>query len=108
VDTDYKEKQSKRDRGPSSCSSDTFALKEGHKEDRHHNNSFLPDVLFIGGGGGEGNRVPSPTTSQPCRGKNLLSKKLADGETVTEIYGDIMKLGNGTRRNLCPEMKSQR
>jgi hypothetical protein len=59
-------------------------------------------------GGGEWNRLPSPTTSQPCLGKNLLSKKLADGETVTEIYGDIMKLGNGTRRNLCPEMKSQR
>jgi hypothetical protein len=42
VDTDYEEKRSKRDRGPSSCSSDTFALKEGHREVRHRSDSFLP------------------------------------------------------------------
>jgi hypothetical protein len=35
VDTDYEEKRSKRDRGPSSCSSGAFALKEGWKEIRH-------------------------------------------------------------------------
>jgi hypothetical protein len=34
VDTDYEEKRSKRDRGPSSCSSGTFTLKEGQKEVR--------------------------------------------------------------------------
>jgi hypothetical protein len=37
-----RKKRSKRDRGPSSCSSGTFALKEGQKEVCHHNNSFLP------------------------------------------------------------------
>jgi hypothetical protein len=42
VDTDYEEKRSKRDRGPSSYSFCTFALKEGQKEVCHHNNSFLP------------------------------------------------------------------
>jgi hypothetical protein len=44
-------------------------------------------------------------TSQPCLGKNLLSKKLADGGTDTEIFSDITKQGNGTRRSLYPEMK---
>jgi hypothetical protein len=34
--------------------------------------------------------------SQPCLGKNLLSEKLADGVTDAEIFGDIMKQGNGT------------
>jgi hypothetical protein len=37
-----RKKRSKRDRGRPSCSSGTFALKEGHKEVCHHNNSFLP------------------------------------------------------------------
>jgi hypothetical protein len=46
--------------------------------------------------------------SQPCLGKNLLSEKLADGGTNTGIFSDITKLGNGTRRSLCPEMKSWR
>jgi hypothetical protein len=107
VDTDYKEKQSKRDRGPSSCSSDTFALKEGQKEVRHLSNSFLPRrPLHRGGGRLESS--PSPTTNQPCLGKNLLSKKLADGGTDTEIFDDITKLGNWTQRSLYPEMKSRR
>jgi hypothetical protein len=38
--------------------------------------------------------------SQPCLGKNLLSEKLADGGTNAEIFGDITKQGNGTRRSL--------
>jgi hypothetical protein len=37
-----RKKRSKRDRGPSSCSSCTFTLKEGQKEVCHHSNSFLP------------------------------------------------------------------
>jgi hypothetical protein len=37
-----RKKRSKRDRGPSSCSSGAFALKEGQKEACHHSNSFLP------------------------------------------------------------------
>jgi hypothetical protein len=37
-----RKKRSKRDRGPSNCPSDTFALKEGRKGIHHHNNSFLP------------------------------------------------------------------
>jgi hypothetical protein len=44
-------------------------------------------------------------TSQPCPGKNLLSEKLADGGIDAEIFGDITKQGNGTRRSLYPEMK---
>jgi hypothetical protein len=46
--------------------------------------------------------------SQPCRGKNLLSEKLGDGGTDVGIFGDITKLGSGTRHNLCPEMKYQK
>jgi hypothetical protein len=58
--------------------------------------------------GEEWNRLPSPTTSQPCLGKNLLSEKLADGGTDAEIFGDITKQGNGTRRSLYLEMKFRR
>ena len=46
--------------------------------------------------------------NQPCLGKNLLSKKLADEGTDTVMLGDIMKLENETRRSLYLEMKSQR
>jgi hypothetical protein len=56
----------------------------------------------------EWNHLPSPTTSQPCLGKNLLSEKLADGGTDAEIFSDITKLGNGTQCSLYPEMKSRR
>jgi hypothetical protein len=48
---------------------------------------FYLDVLFIGG------RVessPSPTTSQPCLGKNLLSEKLADEGTNAGMLDDII------------------
>jgi hypothetical protein len=37
-----RKKRSKRDRGLLSCSSGTFALKEGQKEACHHSNSILP------------------------------------------------------------------
>jgi hypothetical protein len=47
---DYEEKRSKRDRGPSSYSSGTFALKEGRKEIRHRSDSFLPRRPLYRGG----------------------------------------------------------
>jgi hypothetical protein len=46
--------------------------------------------------------------SQPCLGKNHLSEKLADGGTDAEIFGDITKQGNRTRRSLYLEMKFRR
>jgi hypothetical protein len=58
--------------------------------------------------GEEWNHLPSPTTSHPCLGKNLLSEKLADGGIDAGIFGDITKLGNGTRHSLYPELKSRR
>jgi hypothetical protein len=58
--------------------------------------------------GEEWNHLPSPMTSQSCLGKNLLSEKLADGGTDTEIFGDITKQGNGTQRSLYLEMIFQR
>jgi hypothetical protein len=51
---------------------------------------------------------PSPTTSQPCLGKNLLSEKLADGGINAGMLGDIMKPENETRRSLYHEMRSRR
>jgi hypothetical protein len=42
MDTDYEKKRSEQDRGPPSCSSGTFALREGQKEACHHGNSVLP------------------------------------------------------------------
>jgi hypothetical protein len=58
--------------------------------------------------GEEWNRPPSPTTSQSCLGKNLLSEKLADGGTDAEMFSDIMKPENETRCSLYLEMKSRR
>jgi hypothetical protein len=58
--------------------------------------------------GEEWNHLPSPTTSQPYLGKNLLSEKLTDEGTDAEIFDDITKLGNRTRHSLYPEMKSRR
>jgi hypothetical protein len=65
-------------------------------------------TLASSSSGEEWNRPPSPTTNQPCLGKNLLSEKLADEGTDTVMLGDIMKLENETRRSLYHEMRSQR
>jgi hypothetical protein len=67
---------------------------------------FYPDILFIGGGGGDWSRLPSPTTSQPCKGKNLPSEKLDDEGTDAGIFGDITKLGSETQRSPYLGMKS--
>jgi hypothetical protein len=56
----------------------------------------------------EWNHLPSPTTSQPCLGKNLLSGKLVDEGTHAGMFGDIMKLENETRHSLYPKMRSWR
>jgi hypothetical protein len=57
-------------------------LKEDRKKLAITAIPFYPDVLFIGG---EWNLPPSPTTNQPCLGKNLLSEKLADKGTDVKI-----------------------
>jgi hypothetical protein len=49
MDTDHKEKGSKRGKGSSSCSSGISALKGKQEEACHYDGSILPDVLFIGG-----------------------------------------------------------
>jgi hypothetical protein len=46
--------------------------------------------------------------NQPCLGRNLLSGKLVDEGTEAEMFGDIMKPENWTRRSLYHEMRSQR
>jgi hypothetical protein len=89
VDTDYKKERSKRDGGPSSYPSDTFASKKDGKEFIAVATPFYPDVLFIGG---SLESLPSPTTSQPCQGKNHPSEKLGDGETDTKIVAEPPKL----------------
>jgi hypothetical protein len=45
--------------------------------------------------------------SQPCRGKNLPSKKLGDEGTGAGIFGDITKLGSGTQRSSYLGMMSR-
>jgi hypothetical protein len=101
-----RKKRSKRDKGPSSCSSNTFALKGDQREAYHHSNSILPRCPLYRGE--EWNRLPSSTTSQLCLGKNLLSERLADGGTNAGMFGNIMKLENETRRSLYLEMRSRR
>ena len=58
--------------------------------------------------GGDWSRLPSPTTSQPCQGKNLPSEKLGDEGTDAGIFVDITKLGSGTQRNPYLRMKSRK
>jgi RNA recognition motif-containing protein len=58
--------------------------------------------------GGDWSHLPSPTTSQPCKGKNLPSEKLGDEGTYTRIFGDITRLGSETQRNPYPGMKSRK
>jgi hypothetical protein len=66
---------------------------------------FYPDFLFIRK---KWNRPPSPTTSQLCLGKNLISEKLANEGTDAGMFGDIMKTENETQRSLYHEMRSRR
>jgi hypothetical protein len=79
--------------------------KKDRKEFITSTTPFYPNVLFIGG---ERSHLPSPTTSQPCQGKNLPSKKLDDGGTDAGIFGDITRLGRGTQRSPYPGMKSRK
>jgi hypothetical protein len=105
MDTDYKEKRNKRDKGPSSCPSGTSALKENRKSLLSRR---LHSTPTSSSSGGEWNRPPSPTTNQLCLWKNLLSGKLADEGTDVVMLGDIMKPENETQRSLHHEMRSQR
>jgi hypothetical protein len=68
----------------------------------------LYSTLTYSSSGEEWNRLPSPTTSQPCLGKNPLNERLVDGGTDAGMFGDIMKLENETRRSLYLEMRSRR
>jgi hypothetical protein len=105
MDTDYKEKKETNE-----IKAHQAALlvpppsKENRKKLVVTATPFYPDVLFIEG---EWNRPPSPTTNQPCLGKNLLSGKLPDEGTDTVMPGDIMKPENETWRNLYHEMRSR-
>jgi hypothetical protein len=56
----------------------------------------------------EWSRPLSPTTSQPCPEKNLLSGNPADGGTDAEISGDITRPESGIQSNLSRETRSQR
>jgi hypothetical protein len=58
--------------------------------------------------GGDWSRLPSPTTSQPCKGKNLPSVKRDDRGTDTGTCRDIMRLGNRIRRSSYPGTKLQK
>jgi hypothetical protein len=66
---------------------------------------FYPDILFIGG---DWNRLPSPTTSRPCRGESLPCVKHGDEGTNTGIFGDITRLGSRTQRSPYLGMKFQK
>jgi hypothetical protein len=66
---------------------------------------FYPDILFIGG---DWSHLPSPTTSQPCKGKNLPSAKHDDEGTDAGMCGDITRPGNRTRRSQYPGTKFQK
>jgi hypothetical protein len=106
VDTDYKKEGNKRswNRAPPSHLSGTFALKERRKGIRHRSLS----TLTSSSSGGDWSHLPSPTTSQPCQGKNLPSEKLVDEGTDAGIFGDITRLGSETRRSPYPGMKSRK
>jgi hypothetical protein len=106
MDAGCKEKRSKRNKDPSSCSSGTFALKGEQREACRHDNSILPRCPLHRGKSGI---VPHlRRQSQPCLGKNLLSENLADEGTDAGMLGDIMKPENETRCSLYHEMRSRR
>jgi hypothetical protein len=90
---DYEEKRSKRDGGPSSCSSDTFALKEGWKEIHHHNNSFLPRRPLHRGE----NRVISHLRRRAnhARGRTSLARSSATEEPTPEYSATSQSWGAG-------------
>jgi hypothetical protein len=106
MDTDHKEKGSKRGKGSSSCSPGISALKGEQEEACHYDGSILPRRPLYRGE--EWNLPPSPTINQPRREKNLFNGNLVDEGTDAEIFDDIMKPESGTRRNLCHEMRYRR
>jgi hypothetical protein len=104
MDTNYKEK--KKQTRQRSVKLLFWHLQR--RTERSLSSRQLPSTPTSSSSGEEWNHPPSPTTNQPCLGKNLLSEKLADGGTDTGTFGNIMKPKNETRRSLYLEMKSQR
>jgi hypothetical protein len=104
VDTDHSKEGSKHpesgDKNTSSHLSDAFALKGGRKEEHHRAGSFPPPTSSSSGG--DWSHHPSPTTSLPCKGKNIPNMKHGDGGTDAETCGDITKLGNRIQRSRIP------
>jgi hypothetical protein len=80
-------------------------LRPQRRTERSTPSQQLLSTLTSSSSRGDWNHIPSPTTSRPCKGKNLPSVKHDDEGTDAGMFGDIMRLGSGTRRSPCPGMK---
>jgi hypothetical protein len=104
--TQITRKKSKRGKSMSSCSSGICALKR--RTGRSLSLRRFHSIPTSSSSGEEWNLPPSLTMNQPRREKNLFSGNLADEGTDAEIFDNIMKPENGTRRSPCHEMRSRR
>jgi hypothetical protein len=69
-------------------------------------NSFLPPTSSSLRG--DWSRLLSPTTSRPCKGKNLPSVKRGDKGIDTGMFGNITRLGSRTQHSPYPGTKFQK
>jgi hypothetical protein len=106
VDTDYKEKKKQAGKRPVKLS--FRHLCPQRRTERNSSPQQLLSTPTSSSLGEDWSHLPSPTTSQPCQGKNLPSEKLGDGGTDTGIFGDITRLGSGTYHSSYPGMKSRK
>jgi hypothetical protein len=106
VDTGYKEKKKQVGWRPVKLS--FRHLRPQRRTERNSSPQQLPSTPTSSSSGGDWSHLPSPTTSQPCQGKNLPSEKLGYGGKNAGIFSDIMRLGSGTQRSPYPGMKSRK
>jgi hypothetical protein len=103
-----RKKQAILERGQSSAKLSFWHLRPQRRTKRNSPSRQLLSTPTSFSSGGDWNRLPSPTTSQPCRGKNLPNVKHVDEGTDARIFGDITRLGSGTQRSPYLRMKFQK
>jgi hypothetical protein len=103
-----RKKQSFLERGQSSAELSFRHLRPQTRTERSTPSQQLLSTPTFSSLEGDWNHLRSPTTSRPCKGKNLPSVKRGDKGPDARMFGDIMRPGSRIQRNPYPEVKFQK
>jgi hypothetical protein len=101
-------RQTSRVRGRDLAESSFWHLRPQRRTERNVPSQQLLSTPTSSSSGEDWSRLPSPTMSRPCKGKNLPSVKLGDEGTNAGMFGDITRFGTGTRHSPYSGTKFQK